>query len=178
MITKMIGTSNTQDSTIELPRRLYLDTQFCFAYLVDSDPDHQAAADFSIVLKQLSSANLVTCYFSILTLDELAWKLGALVFERDRGQGAWRKADKARAFAAVRNEVADTIRDFIQEPWISVLRVHDRAYTLACSWMRTHNLKPADLCHMVLASTVGAAIVSNDGDFRRIRSAPVEVITY
>ncbi|MGI5819250.1 MAG: PIN domain-containing protein [Armatimonadota bacterium] len=170
--------SRAEQQSLELPEQLYLDTQFCFAYLVESDPDHEAAADLSIVLKQLCATNLATCHFSILALEELAWTVGGFLFDRDNGQGAWRRASKARAFHSVKDETAHVIRDFMAEEWISVLAVRDTVYSKACGWLLKYDLKPADLCHMVLASTVNAGIVSNDGDFHRIARPPVEVIGY
>jgi predicted nucleic acid-binding protein len=174
----MTDTNSELEATLEIPKRVYLDTQFCFAYLVATDRDHQAAADFSIVLKQLSAANQLTCYFSILTLDELAWKLGAFIYDRDNGQGAWRGASKTAAFRYVKGEAADLIRDFIAEDWITVLRVRDSAYSTACAWLHKYDLRPADLCHMVLASNVNAGVVSNDRDFAAIPEPPVDIVRY
>ncbi len=174
----MTATSSVGDEQVELPSRLYLDTRFCFAYIVDSDRDHQAAEALAVVLKQLATAKSVTCYSSILAVDELAWKLGGFIYDRDNGQNSWRGANKAAAFGSVKSEVADLISDFMAEPWISVLRVSDSAYTRVCAFMRQHDLKPADLCHLTLAHAASAGLVSNDADFARLASPPVEIVNY
>ncbi len=175
----MTATSSVGDEQVELPSRLYLDTQFCFAYIVDSDRDHQAAEALAVVLKQLATAKLVTCYFSILAVDELAWKLAGFIYDRDNGLHSWRAAaDKASAFRSVKIEVADCIGDFMREPWVSVLRVPDSAYPRVCQFMRQHDLKPADLCHLTLAHAASAGLVSNDADFARLASPPVEIVNY
>jgi len=177
----MTATNSVGSETVELPPRLYLDTQFCFAYIVESDRDHEHAAEFALVLKQLAATKLITCYFSVLAVDELAWKLGGFIYDRDNGQASWhalRPTEKTAGFLSVKTEVADCISSFMDEPWISVLRVSDAAYARICTFMRAHDLRPADLCHLTLAHAADAGLLSNDGDFRRLASSPVEIVNY
>lgn len=177
----MTAMNSVETESVELPPRLYLDTQFCFAYIVESDRDHQPAEEFALVLKQLAAAKLITCYFSVLAVEELAWTLGGFIYDRDHGYGSWRKlspAQKTAGFRSVKTEVAECISSFMNEPWVSTLRVSDSAYPRICTFMRQHDLKPADLCHLTLAHAADAGLLSNDGDFGRLATSPVEIINY
>lgn len=174
-----MATSETSSGKeITFPRRLYLDTQFCFAYLVEHDRDHEAADALSLELKQTSEANLVECFVSTLVLDELMWAIGGVLYEATEGQGSWKVADKRQAFCSVRSEVADHIEAFVSEPWVLFLRPPETIPTMITRFLRDHALAPADLCHLTLAYGAGLGIVTNDSDFHRLANSPVPIVRY
>jgi predicted nucleic acid-binding protein len=165
----------------EIPQRLYLDTQFCFAYHVPEDTQHQAAEVMSEGLKVLSQWELVEVYVSILTIDELAWKLGGVLYDRDHGPGAWRQITgrkKRAAFSRLGDDIASIVEDFLSESWIRPLPIEENAYAMLPSVMRGQDLRPADVCHLALAWAAGCGVVTNDRDFHALQDAPVEVVGY
>jgi predicted nucleic acid-binding protein len=163
---------------IAFPRRLYLDTQFCFAYVVERDRDHEAADAFALTLKQTSEANLVECFVSTLVLDELMWRLGGVLYDEREGRGSWAAADKSAAFVSVRSEVAGVIEDFVSEPWVLLVRPHQRTAHIIPRLLRRHELAAADLCHLALAYGAGLALVTNDDDFHGLPNPPVRIVGY
>ena len=133
-----------------------------------------------MVLKQLAAAKLITYFFSCWRWKSSRGHWG-FIYDRDHGYGSWRKlspAQKTAGFRSVKTEVAECISSFMNEPWVSTLRVSDSAYPRICTFMRQHDLKPADLCHLTLAHAADAGLLSNDGDFGRLATSPVEIINY
>ncbi|MEA3402668.1 MAG: type II toxin-antitoxin system VapC family toxin [Armatimonadota bacterium] len=174
-----MGATSSDEGEIELPQRLYLDTQFCVAYHWRGDRDHPAASRFALVLKQLAEANAINCYVSALVLDELAWKLGGIIYDRDNGRGSWQSApSKKNAFRTVKDEVAGRTEDFLYEPWLRALGIPDTAYYAIPTLMRRYSLCSADLCHLAWATTAGCGIITNDADFHRLRNPSVHVVGY
>lgn len=165
----------------EIPGRLYLDTQFCFAYHVIEDTQHDAACITADGLKALSQDSLVECFVSLLTLDELAWKLAGVYYDRDHGRGQWQQITgrkKRVAFTGITGDIASIIEDFLGEPWIRPLPIEEKAYAMLPTVMRAHDLRPADLCHLALAWAAGCGIITNDRDFHALDGVPVEVVPY
>lgn len=76
------------------------------------------------------------------------------------------------------DELASIVEDFLAEPWILPLPIEESAYPMLPTVMRSHDLRPADLCHLALAWSAGCGIVTNDADFHRLDAPPVEVISY
>ncbi|MFW6155749.1 MAG: hypothetical protein ACOC7J_00405, partial [Armatimonadota bacterium] len=72
-----------------LPKRIYLDSQFCVAYLVANDPDHAAAHELADAMEALSRFGDYFSYVSILTLDEVMWNLAGILHDVDCGPGDW-----------------------------------------------------------------------------------------
>ncbi len=163
---------------MRVPRRVYLDTQFCFAYLAEGDPEHESADKYSLVLKQTCEADLVDCYISLLVIDELAWTIAGLTYDQQHGKGAWKKSHRHEAFCSVRSEVATIIDDFLSEPWIQTLGASAGACLAVPALMRNHPLSSADLCHLSVARDAGLAIVTNDGHFQSLSNSPVEIVSY
>ncbi|MGC9319432.1 MAG: type II toxin-antitoxin system VapC family toxin [Armatimonadota bacterium] len=172
------GDAGPSSEEIAFPRRLYLDTQFCFAYLVEEDADHEAADDFALVLKQTSEAKLVECYVSILVVDELMWNLAGVLYDAREGPGSWRSSDRRRAFLSVRSEVATVVQEFLSEAWVLFLRTPQVVGPAVPRLLRTYQLASADLCHLAIARSAGLGIVTNDRDFHDLANPPVPIVGY
>lgn len=172
-----------RNRTRQLPRRVYLDTQFVFAYLVEDDYDHRAAEAEADGLKQLSRAQLVQAFISLLVLDELAWKLAGVLYDgAQRKRGAWKALsakEKRRAYRRHCPDIADVVDEFLREPWIRVTHIGQQECRGFVHVLRQYRLCPADACHLACAThrRMGA-IMSNDSDFRDLESAPVEILLY
>lgn len=164
-----------------IPDRLYLDTQFCFAYHVARDPDHERADAFALALKLASAAGLVSCLVSVVALDELAWNLAGVLHDREHAAGAWSGLSgraKRVGFDEMRVSVASVIEDFLAEPWIEALEISGDSYTALPRVMRDFDLRPADLCHLALAWAADCGIVTNDRDFHALTDLPVAIVGY
>jgi predicted nucleic acid-binding protein len=166
----------------QLPRRLYLDTQFVFAYLVEDDRDHRAATEEAERLKLLCP-RYVEVFVSVLVVDELAWKLAALIYDGEKQRaGAWRSLtnqQRKQEYRGLCPKVAAVIERFLNEPWVRVIAVGDAQCRAVPDTIRQYRLCPADACHLACATHGGlGGILTNDADFRNLRDPPVEVIRY
>lgn len=170
-------TSSAQQH-MRVPRRVYLDTQFCFAYIAENDPEHAKADSYSLLLKQMCEADLVDCYISLLVIDELAWTIAGLTYDQQHGKGAWKKSHRHEAFCSVRSEVATIIDDFLSEPWIQTVGASAGACLAVPALMRSQPLCSMDLCHLSVAGDERLAIITNDKHFHSLSNSPVKVVRY
>ena len=164
-----------------LPERVYLDSQFCVAYLASNDPDHAAAHELADTIETLSEFGDYCCYVSILTLDEVMWNFAGILYDVHHAPGQWREITgrkKRAAFMDISDDLASIVEDFLSETWIRPLPIEENAYAMLPAVMRAHDLRPADLCHLALAWASGCGIVTNDRDFHTVEDAPVEIVGY
>ncbi|MFP4250617.1 MAG: type II toxin-antitoxin system VapC family toxin [Armatimonadota bacterium] len=164
-----------------LPKRIYLDSQFCVAYLVANDPDHAAAHELADAMEALSRFGDYFSYVSILTLDEVMWNLAGILHDVDCGPGDWCQITgrkKRTAFIGMTEQLASIVEDFLSESWIKPLPIEEAAYAMLPAVMRGNDLRPADLCHLAPAWASGCGIITNDRDFHSLEEAPVEVVGY
>lgn len=162
-----------------LPRRIYLDTQFVFAYLVDSDPDHGAAVRLANDLHIVHQAGSISAFISALVLDELAWKLAGSLYDTRHGRRAWFGAVRDEAFASVRDLVADAIEALLEIPWLRVTTADEEVCSVYASFLRRYPLLPADLAHLAIACSNGMdAIVTHDAHFLALADSPVPIVSY
>jgi len=158
---------------------LYLDTQFVFAYLVDSDPDHEAAARTADDLSIVHEAGRISAFISVMVLDEVAWKLAGALYDARHGRGSWVRSNRHEAFAGVRELVADAIDALLEAPWLHIAPADEDVSSVYASFMRRYHLLPADLAHLAVAHASGMdAIVTHDADFHDLRNAPVRIVRY
>lgn len=171
--------TNAPDDGGPLPRRVYLDTQFLFAYFVDGDRDHEAAVTTAEGLRVVHGAGHITAFVSVLVLNELAWKLAGAFFDREHGEGAWNRSDKQRANESVRAQVAEAIQGLIRLPWLRIASADEEACSMFPVFMHRYPLCPADLAHLVVASTSGMdAIMTHDKHFHALEDGPVPIVAY
>lgn len=170
--------TNVEEDAL-LPKRLYLDTQFVFAYLVDTDLDHADALRTARELRIVNRAGLTTAFLSMLVLNELAWQLAATFFDAEHGEGAWYRSDRQRAHESVRKEVAETIDSLLREQWLHIASADEESCSKYASFMRHFPLRPADLAHLVIADSSGMdAILTHDSDFHALEDSPVRILSY
>jgi predicted nucleic acid-binding protein len=163
----------------DIPRTLYLDTQFLFAYMVPTDEDYEAASAFVVDLRELVESKLVTCLVSIVVLDELAWALSGPLWLRDHGGKTERAAGRREAFPRVRERVAEALADLLGEGWIEFVGEDADCGTMYPDVLARHSLSPADCAHLTIALASGIeAIVTNDRHFHELEDCPLEVIGY
>ena len=165
-----------------LPRRLYLDTQFMFAYLVPTDEDHAAAETVARAIRELWDAGLVRAYVSVLVLDELTWSLAGVLNDGDCGPGSWRRSphtEKSHEFSARRASIAGYVRSLLSEPWLSIAPLGKAEALLLPDLLTRYDLRPRDTCHLACAihNNIGA-ILTNDSDFHRLSDLPVGILSY
>lgn len=163
----------------DLPRSVYLDTQFVYAYIVQSDADHEVAGEFAETMQRLSDAGLLSCYISIIVLDELAWSLAGPVCDSQMGEGTWQRSNRQEAFVAVREEVAALLRGLMEEGWLKVCQVDADTVEEYPDALIQYPLAPADAAHMAvaIANDLGG-IVTNDYHFHDLDDCPLDVIGY
>lgn len=174
-------TSGASDAGTDqrLPERLYLDTQFVFAYVVDTDPDHDDAVRTARELRIVNRAGIATSFVSMLVLNEAAWKLAGTFFDMEHGEGAWHRSDKQRAHESVRAQVAETIANLLREPWLRIASANEESCSMFPVFMHRYPLCPADLAHLVVASTSGMdAIMTHDKHFHALEDSPVPIVAY
>jgi len=163
----------------DLPRTLYLDTQFLFAYMVRTDEDHVAAEKMADSFRELNAIAVTSCFVSILVLDELAWALAGPLYMREHGDVAWRRAGRREAFLSVREEVAAALADLLDEGWISLVSADAACAEAYPEFLGLYPLSPADSAHMAIAVTTGLdGIVTNDHHFHQLEDCPLEVVGY
>ena len=180
----MTDTKNSQESgeIRQLPRTLYLDSQFVIAYLVANDKDHKAAQRRSQWMEQLSSGGMVEVFVSVLVIDEVSWRLSGILYDKKHGPGQWRSLKhpaKKQAFMGFRSEIADAVEGFLQKPWIDIASLGEGECRSIPQLMRDYELLSADLCHLACAvcNSIGG-ILTNDQDFHNIPTPPVEILSY
>ncbi|MBM3498647.1 MAG: type II toxin-antitoxin system VapC family toxin [Armatimonadetes bacterium] len=166
-----------------LPTSVYLDTQFLFAYLVEEDEDHVAAAALGRRLEALAEGGHVRVFHSAIVLNELAWKLAGVLHDRDAGQGqTWRRLSdrgKGDAYRQCCAEVAVWLQRLLEQPWLSVLSADEEVCRELPVITAERGLRPADACHVACAARHGVqAIVTNDRHFTALTDLPLEVLTY
>ncbi len=166
-----------------LPKSVYLDTQFAFAYLVAEDQDHRDATAVAQQMKALVRAGSARAFVSVLVLDELAWKLGGVLHDRDPGNApAWRQlsdSNKGSEYRRRRAEIAGWLRRLLLEPWISVLPADAEVCHRACDAIEEYGLRPADACHLACAVRHGVqAVLTNDRHFADLAEPPLQIVTY
>jgi predicted nucleic acid-binding protein len=158
-----------------------MDTQFVLALLVEEDSDHQAAHQLAGTLKALVLRGHAEAFLSLLTLDELAWKLCAPVHDRDHGRGAWRRlAHKAkkRIFDERRALIVDDLQRLLGEPWLKIAPVTEGVCHLFPQLLGRYPLAPADASHLAIAlGNRIPAIVTNDRDFGSA-GLPLAIVHY
>ncbi|HCA47738.1 MAG TPA: hypothetical protein DEP45_10415 [Armatimonadetes bacterium] len=162
-----------------LPKRIYLDTQFLFAYLVDTDRDHSDAVRTAKELRVVHRAGLASGFASALVLSELAWQLAGSFFDMTHGKGAWHRSDKPRAHETVRSEVARSIGLLLREPWLRIASADEEACSMYPVFMHRFPLCSADQAHLVIAATSGMdAILTHDRHFQSLEDSPVPIVSY
>lgn len=166
-------------TVLDIPRTLYLDTQFIFAYMVPTDEDYEAASTFIADLREFVEARLAECFISILVLDELAWALsGPLYLQEHCGDGG-PTTPRREAFQRVRQQVASALADLLDEDWIEVIGADAHCGEAYPQVLAQHALAPADCAHLTIALANGIeAIVTNDRHFHELEDCPLEVIGY
>ncbi|MEA3403132.1 MAG: type II toxin-antitoxin system VapC family toxin [Armatimonadota bacterium] len=175
----MTSRGDSRSAAAELPRRVYLDTQFVFAYLVDSDPDHADAVRTVKAFRVVHRAGILTGFISVIVLDEVAWRVAGALYDTEHGAGAWRQTDRDEAFVRVRKEVAQAIESLLREPWLRIATADEEVCSVYASFMRRFALRPADLAHLAIAHASGMdAILTHDSDFHSLANSPVQVISY
>ena len=167
---------------LDLPDRLYLDTQFAVAYLVAEDRDHEAALLFGDRLERVARDGLTAVFISLLLLNELAWALAGFLHDRAEGPGAWRRighTEKRRSYLGRRVEVAEILRSFAEELWITPVPHEKKVIQQFLLLLPQQPLCPADICHLAEAVTNHAGgIVTSDTDFQDVAGLPMAVVRY
>jgi len=176
-------TERPPEGTGILPTSVYLDTQFVFAYLVAQDEDHADAAAVAGRIQALAAAGFARAFLSVIVLDELAWKLGGVLHDRDTGSPrAWRQLSDRRKEQEYRRrgtEIAEWLQRLLRQPWISVLAADEQVCRRVPELIREYGLRPADACHLACAARHGVqAILTNDRHFTDLADPPVQVVTY
>jgi|LSQX01.2.fsa_nt_gb predicted nucleic acid-binding protein len=171
--------SSVDDGGGSLPRRVYLDTQFVYAYLVEGDTDHEAAATMVERLRVLADAGRITSFVSVLVLSELAWRLAGTFFDIEHGKGAWYRSDSHRAHESVREKVAGVIEALVRQPWLRIASADEEACSMYPVFMHRFELCSADQAHLVIAATSGMdAILTHDRHFQSLEDSPVPIVSY
>jgi predicted nucleic acid-binding protein len=175
-------TEESSSGINDLPGSVYLDTQFVLAYLVPEDRDHHNALSAVELLRPLADRHSVKAFLSLIVLDELAWKLAGVLYDRDAGARAWRglsDQQKGEAYRERRAEVAGWLRGLLAEGWVWALSADERVCHALPDIIERHGLRPADACHLACTVRHGVgAIITNDQDFVGLADAPVEVRPY
>jgi predicted nucleic acid-binding protein len=157
--------------TVEVPDRVLLDSNFLISACAPGDRNHQPAVQMLSGLLQAAATGAVAIFVTPRVIDEVWWRLAALLWDDANGRGSWGALDKSgrkRAFRRFGPELRSITESLVNCPVISVTEVilDDIPTALAQLTAAAHTLEPADAFHVAVMQRLEiTGVVTNDRDF-------------